>query len=205
MKIQSAEFMKSAVKPSQYPEHGFPEIAFAGRSNVGKSSLINTLVKRKSLVKTSSKPGCTQLINFFLLNQDICLVDLPGYGYAKVSKSVRAQWQPMVERYLSSRKNLCGLVLLMDLRRDPREEEAHLMDFLEASEIPYLIILTKADKLSKNQQKKRLAALSAHIRRHPDDMILFSSKTGLGRQIVLDEIAALLHRDGTSFSDTQEI
>ncbi len=205
MKIQSAEFIKSAVKPSQYPEHGLPEIAFAGRSNVGKSSLINTLVKRKGLVKTSSRPGCTQLINFFLLNQDICLVDLPGYGYAKVSKSVRAQWQPMVERYLSSRKNLCGLILLMDIRRDPRKEEAHLMDFLEASEIPYLVILTKADKLSRNQQKKRVAALSAHIRRHPDDMILFSSKTGLGRQMVLDEITALLHQDETNFSDTQEM
>ncbi len=184
--------MKSAVKPSQYPDHSLPEIAFAGRSNVGKSSLINTLVQRKALVKTSSRPGCTQLINFFLLNESICLVDLPGYGYAKVSKSVRAKWQPMVERYLATRDNLCGLILLMDIRRDPREEENNLMTFLEESEIPYLLILTKADKLSKTEQKKRVVSLSKQVNRHAGDMIMFSSKTGLGRQTVLDEISMLL-------------
>ena len=108
MIIKSVEFIKSAVKPSQYPEYDFLEIAFAGRSNVGKSSLINTLIQRKELVKTSSKPGCTQLINFFLVNENLSFVDLPGYGYAKVSKKIRSQWQPMVNLYLSNRKSLLG-------------------------------------------------------------------------------------------------
>lgn len=126
MKIRAVEFVKSAVKPAHYPEYDFPEIAFAGRSNVGKSSLINTLISRRDMVKTSSRPGCTQLINFFLVNGDLpqealSLVDLPGYGYAKVSKKIRAQWQPMVETYVGTRKNLLGLILLMDIRRGPRQ------------------------------------------------------------------------------------
>jgi len=118
MMIKTVEFVKSAVKPSQYPEYDFSEIAFAGRSNVGKSSLINTLIQRRNMVKTSSKPGCTQLINFFLVNEMLSFVDLPGYGYAKVSKKIRSQWQPMVNLYLSQRQNLLGLVLLIDIRRD---------------------------------------------------------------------------------------
>ena len=147
IKIKEVEFVKSAVKPDQYPEYDFPEIGFAGRSNVGKSSLINTLIQRKGMVKTSSKPGCTQLINFFLVNGDLSFVDLPGYGYAKVSKKIRAQWQPMVELYLSKRESLLGLVLLIDIRRDPGKEEFDLVKWLESHGMPYLIILTKADKL----------------------------------------------------------
>ena len=155
MIIKNVEFVKSAAKPHHYPEYDLPEIAFAGRSNVGKSSLINTLIQRKDMVKTSSKPGCTQLINFFLINEILSFVDLPGYGYAKVSKKIRAQWQPMVEQYLSFRKNLYGLILLIDIRRDPKKEEFDLLEWLEAHEMPYLVILTKSDKLSKTKQKKR--------------------------------------------------
>ncbi len=192
MKIHGVEFVKSAVKPAHYPEYAFPEIAFAGRSNVGKSSLINTLIQRKDMVKTSSKPGCTQLINFFLVNEVLSMVDLPGYGYAKVSKAVRAQWQPMVERYLSSRENLLGLVLLIDIRRDPKKEEFDLVNWLESHEKPYLVVLTKADKLSKTQQDKRLTAICSQLNRDRNGVILFSAKTRKGRETVLDEISDLI-------------
>ncbi len=192
MKIKEVEFVKSAVKPDQYAEYDFPEICFAGRSNVGKSSLINTLIQRKNMVKTSSKPGCTQLINFFLINGDLSFVDLPGYGYAKVSKKIRAQWQPMVELYLSKRTSLLGLVLLIDIRRDPGKEELDLVKWLESHGMPYLIILTKADKLSKTKQSKRVAAICSQLNREETGVILFSAKTSKGRDTLLDEINNLI-------------
>ncbi|MEH0019841.1 MAG: ribosome biogenesis GTP-binding protein YihA/YsxC [Desulfobacter sp.] len=192
MKIHEVEFIKSAVKPSHYPEYAFPEIAFAGRSNVGKSSLINTLIRRKDMVKTSSKPGCTQLINFFLVNETLSLVDLPGYGYAKVSKKIRAQWQPMVERYLSSRENLLGLILLIDIRRDARQEEFEMAKWLESHDMPYLVVLTKADKLSATKQAKRVAAICSQLNRDKNGVILFSAKTRKGRETIWDEINNLL-------------
>jgi len=195
MIIKHAEFIKSATKPVQFTEPDLPEIAFAGRSNVGKSSLINTLVNRKSLVKTSSKPGCTQLINFFTINDEVSFVDLPGYGYAKVSKSIRAQWAPMVDRYLSVRKNLMGVILLIDIRRDPGKEEFELMNWFVKRRIPFLTVLTKTDKLSRTKQQKRLAILTKTLGRGKEDLILFSSKTRQGRDIVMDEITALLPSD----------
>ncbi len=192
MIIKQVDFVKSAVEPTHYPDYDYPEIAFAGRSNVGKSSLINTLIQRKDMVKTSSRPGCTQLINFFLVNEAISFVDLPGYGYAKVSKKLRARWQPMVEKYLRSRENLLGLILLIDIRRDPRQEEFDLMDWLEGNDIPYLVVLTKSDKLSKNQQQKQLASICSRINRDEDAVILFSSKTGRGRDAVFSQIDDLI-------------
>ncbi|WP_457553079.1 ribosome biogenesis GTP-binding protein YihA/YsxC [Desulfobacula sp.] len=192
MIIKTIEFVKSAVKPSQYPEYDFPEIAFAGRSNVGKSSLINTLIQRKDMVKTSSKPGCTQLINFFLINETLSFVDLPGYGYAKVSKKIRSQWQPMVNLYLSNRQNLMGLVLLIDIRRNPEKEEHDLVDWLETHEMPYLVILTKSDKLSKTKQQKRLLSICSQMNREKESVILFSTKTKKGRDSVLGEIENLI-------------
>lgn len=192
MKIKSVAFVKSAVKPSHYPEYDFPEVAFAGRSNVGKSSLINTLIQRKDMVKTSSKPGCTQLINFFLVNETLSLVDLPGYGYAKVSKKIRSQWQPMVERYLSLRANLLGLILLIDIRRNPEKEEFDLVDWLESHALPYLVVLTKSDKLSKTKQDKRLFSICTQLNRERNGVILFSSKSRQGRETVLDEITNLI-------------
>jgi GTP-binding protein len=136
MLIKSAEFITSAVKPSQYPPAEMPEIAFAGRSNVGKSSLINTLVNRKRLVKTSNTPGRTQLINFFSVNGVLTFVDLPGYGYARVPLPVKKTWGPMVETYLKGRENLKGVVLLMDIRRLPQQEEKTLIDWLQQLHIP---------------------------------------------------------------------
>ncbi|MCG8685463.1 MAG: ribosome biogenesis GTP-binding protein YihA/YsxC [Desulfobacterales bacterium] len=192
MKIHGVEFVKSAVKPAHYPEYDFPEIAFAGRSNVGKSSLINTLIQRKGMVKTSSRPGCTQLINFFLVNDDLSFVDLPGYGYAKVSKKVRAQWQPMMENYLSTRENLLGLILLIDIRRDARKEEFDMASYLESQGLPYLVVLTKADKLSKTKQAKRMDAICSQLNRDKNGVILFSAKTRQGRKTILDEINNLI-------------
>ena len=131
MHVKSTEFIKSATKPAHYPESDLPEIAFAGRSNVGKSSLINVLVNRKKLVRTSSTPGRTQLINFFDVNESFTLVDLPGYGFAKVPLDVKRQWGPMMETYLSSRANLQGVVLIMDIRRIPRDEDLQMLDLVE--------------------------------------------------------------------------
>ncbi len=192
MKILDVQFVKSAVKPDQYPEYAWPEIAFAGRSNVGKSSMINTLIQRRDMVKTSSRPGCTQLINFFLVNENLSFVDLPGYGYAKVSKKVRASWQPMVEAYLAGRASLLGLVLILDIRRDPREEEHRLAQWLAANDMPFLVVVTKADKLSKTQQQKRVAAISDQMNRDRDGVIVFSAKTRAGRETILDEITRLI-------------
>ena len=192
MKIRTVEFVKSAAKSAHYPEYDFPEIAFAGRSNVGKSSLINTLISRKDMVKTSSRPGCTQLINFFLVNETLSLVDLPGYGYAKVSKKIRAQWRPMVETYMETRSNLLGLILLIDVRREPGAEELEMAQWLEANNMPYLLVLTKADKLSKTKQLKQLDAACEYFNRDRNGFVLFSAKTRQGRQTIWDEIHNLM-------------
>ncbi len=194
MIIKQTEFIKSAVKPSQYPKGDFPEIAFAGRSNVGKSSLINTLINRKNLVKTSSKPGCTQLINFFKINDDLSFVDLPGYGYAKVSKKIRAQWRPMIKNYLSNRNCLVGVVLLMDIRRSPGEEENNLINWLVNRDTPLLAVLTKADKLSKQKRYKRLELIAEDLGLPKKNLILFSAKSKLGKDMMWHEIDSLMKR-----------
>lgn len=192
MNIKSSQFVTSAVTPGQYPEPEFPEIAFAGRSNVGKSSLINRLIQRKRLVKTSSTPGRTQLINFFLINNALMMVDLPGYGYAKVPVAVRKKWGPMVEAYLSQRSNLKGVILLIDLRRTPGVEELNFMDWLNHYGIPAVPVLTKADKLSKTNQKKQHHAIADVLRLAADQLILFSAKTGLGKESLWQRIESLL-------------
>jgi GTP-binding protein len=189
MHIQSAQFITSAVKPAQYPPPQFPEVAFAGRSNVGKSSLINTLVNRKRLVKTSSTPGRTQLINFFLINDSLSLVDLPGYGYAKVPLAVKKKWGPMIETYLSTRTSLTAVVLLMDIRRTPREEELRLFDWLAHYGICAVPVLTKADKLSKTKQKKQLQAAVRTLDISEQELILFSAKSRLGKETLWRRLA----------------
>lgn len=191
MIIKSAEFIKSAVKPSQYPDAVLPEFAFTGRSNVGKSSLINTLVNRKRLVKTSSTPGRTQLINFFLINKMFSFVDLPGFGYAKVPESVRRKWGPMIETYLSTRKTLKGVVLIMDVRRIPRIQDLNFIEWLYYYNIPGILILTKADKLSKTKQLTQQATIAKALSVDKDDLILFSAKSRLGKDEVWDAIEGL--------------
>jgi len=200
MIIKSAEFITSAVKKSHYPPEGLSEIAFAGRSNVGKSSLINTLVNRKHLVKTSSTPGRTQLINFFEINNKLTFVDLPGYGYAKVPVSVRKKWGPMIETYLSTRRTLKGVVIIMDIRRLPREEEQNLIGWLAHFSIAGILVLTKTDKLSKTNIVKQQAAIVRALAVEKEDVILFSAKTRRGRDAVWDAILTLtnLKEDNTN-------
>jgi len=192
MIIKSAEFITSATKPDQYPPVKYPEMAFAGRSNVGKSSLINTLVNRKRLVKTSSTPGRTQLINFFDINSLITFVDLPGYGYAKVPIAVRKKWGPMIETYLSGRRSLKGVVVIMDIRRVPREEEHNLIAWLEHYSIARILVLTKADKLSKNKQDKQRAVVARSLDVDSSELIMFSAKSRKGREDVWGAIVSLI-------------
>ncbi len=192
MNIHSAKFITSAVKPSQYPPDDLPEIAFAGRSNVGKSSLINTLVNRKRLVKTSRTPGRTQLINFFSINDQLMLVDLPGYGYAKVPAAVRKKWQPMIERYLAERNALKGVVLILDIRRMPDERERLFIAWLEQCQLPVVIVLTKADKLSTSAQARRYREIVKTLDSGPLPPVLFSAKTRRGRDAVWKTIQTLI-------------
>jgi GTP-binding protein len=190
--IKSAEFVTSAVKPSQYPPAVLPEIAFAGRSNVGKSSLINTLVNRKRLVKTSSTPGRTQLINFFNINEKFSFVDIPGYGYAKVPASVKKNWGPMIETYITTRKTLKGVVLIMDIRRIPKREEMNMLDWLNHYDIPSVPVLTKSDKLSKTRQQKQLAEIANTLSVDKNNLILFSAKSRQGKDEVWGAVKKLI-------------
>jgi len=195
MKILSAEFIKSATEPAHYPDAIFPEVAFVGRSNVGKSSLINTLVRQKHLAKTSNTPGRTQLINFFLINQRYVFVDLPGYGFARVPEAVRKNWGPMVETYLQERRNLCLVVLIMDIRRDITAGDLELLNWLNVYRIPVLPVLTKTDKLSKNQVRMHARQIGemmmkmAGLQSVPNP-VLFSTKTGEGRETLWSVIEA---------------
>ncbi|MBC2714178.1 MAG: YihA family ribosome biogenesis GTP-binding protein [Desulfobacteraceae bacterium] len=180
MIIKSAEFVVSATRPGNYPPENLPEIAFAGRSNVGKSTLINKLVNRKHLVKTSSTPGRTQLLNFFNINEAFVFVDLPGYGYAKVPERVKKDWGKMIETYLSTRSTLKGVVLILDIRRNPGEDEHNFISWLHQQEIPTILILTKADKLSKTKQKKQVQLIEKALSINPEGLICFSAKTRQG-------------------------
>ena len=189
MKTTSVEFIKSAREPSQYPKDSLPEVAFAGRSNVGKSSLINTLVNRKRLARTSTTPGRTQLINFFTVNNRISFVDLPGYGYARVPVSVKKEWGPMVEKYLKERDSLRLVILILDVRRDPSEGDLSLVEWLHFYGIDSLFVLTKIDKISKNRIRVRQHRIKELLGSSADsDILLFSAKTGEGKNAVWKEI-----------------
>ncbi|AJE02412.1 ribosome biogenesis GTP-binding protein YihA/YsxC [Geobacter pickeringii] len=192
MHVTSAEFVKSATKPANYPPEEFPEVAFAGRSNVGKSSLINVLVNRKGLVRTSSTPGRTQLLNFFLVNGGLMLVDLPGYGFAKVPLAVKKQWGPMMETYLASRRTLGCVVLILDIRRVPTEEDCQMLQWLRAYDIPTLVVVTKCDKVSKNERAKQAAVIARETGLPRDEMLFFSALSREGKDAVWGRIGELL-------------
>lgn len=182
MKILSAEFVKTATLPVHYPDPLGPEIAFAGRSNVGKSSLINVLTNRNNLAKASRTPGRTQAVNFFLVNGQISFVDLPGYGFAKVPEKLRISWGPMVETYLRERNNLMLLIMILDVRRDLRDEDRNFLMWMEENELPWQMVLTKADKLSKNQamSRRRIIEEQAGIS-GLQKPLLFSALSGQGK------------------------
>lgn len=188
MKIASAVFVKSAVKPVDFPGYGHPEIAFIGRSNVGKSSLINMLLGRKDLVKVGGRPGVTTTVNFFLINDAISIADLPGFGYAKLSKETKSGFMPMIRRYLSERKNIALVFLLVDARRVPGDFETDVITLLSELEKPVAVIATKCDKLSKNQLRESLKEISSALDTGIDAIFPSSSKSRQGRNELLSLI-----------------
>ena len=163
MKIKSAGLLESAAGANQFPDLVMPEIAFAGRSNVGKSTLINSLLTRKKLVKTSSTPGKTRLINFFLINENFCLVDLPGYGFAKVPAEMRESWRKLIETYLSRRDNLRGVVLIIDIRHGPTVQDRQLKSWLDFHQRPMLVVASKSDKLSRGKCASQLQKIKKDL------------------------------------------
>ena len=189
MKIISAEFLTGAVSFKQYPDSVFPELAFVGRSNVGKSSLINSLLNRKKLVKTSQTPGKTQEINFFKINNDFIFADLPGYGFAKVPQSVQRRWRKMIENYLLRRETLLAVIFIIDLRRDPSPLDLDLQRWLEACGVEYLLVGTKVDKLSQSEIKKQVDKLNiAYFDGGKGELLIYSSKSSRGRKELWSEI-----------------
>ena len=188
MEISKSEFVKSAVMEKDYPEfNNTVEFSFIGRSNVGKSSLINSLTKRKNLARTSKTPGRTQLINYFLINSKIHFVDLPGYGFAKVPEAVRRNWGKTIESYLVSKREKV-VFLLLDLRRVPSNEDMEMLKWLEHFEIEYYIIFTKADKLSNNEKFKQLKEIRKKLVFKNEDVFFYSSLKNTGRKELLDFI-----------------
>jgi GTP-binding protein len=195
MLINSAEFVTSAPSLASCPPAEWPEIAFAGRSNVGKSSLINCLLNRKGLVRTSSTPGRTQLLNYFAINEALYFVDLPGYGFARAPRSVRERWQPMVHGYLKGRSSLRAVVWLLDARRDPSEEDLRFIDWLEESEIPTIPVITKVDKVSRNELARRVAKIAGSTGLSAEFLTPFSVLSKQGHEEVWELIALALERE----------
>jgi GTP-binding protein len=186
-------FITSAFNEGQYPAPDKPEIAFAGRSNVGKSSLINVLVNRKGMAKTSSKPGRTQSINFFLVNSRLYLVDLPGYGFARVPITIKKSWQKMVETYLSGRTNLKAVIVIMDIRREPTAGDLDLLNWLRHYQIEAIIVLTKTDKLTRQQARRRADRIGREVKQFTGSSpITFSAKTRTGRENIWKAIEQVL-------------
>jgi GTP-binding protein len=187
MKVLSAEFVVSAAGPGQFPVDRRPQIAFAGRSNVGKSSIINSLLHQKSLVKTSQTPGKTQLINFFIINGSFYFVDLPGYGYAKAPRAVTDAWAPLIEGYFKDTRTLSAVVVLLDIRRTPDERDLRLVEWFRQYDIPAIYALTKADKLNRQETAKAEKTISAGLP-IAGPLLLTSAKNGLGVKALWGEI-----------------
>ena len=196
MKINQAEFITSSTKIEQCPQPDKPEYASIGRSNVGKSSLINMLTGRRKLVKVSGSPGKTITINHFLINENWYLVDLPGYGFAKRSKSERAKWEKMIRSYILKRTNLLNVFLLVDARHEPQKLDIDFMDWLGASQIPFVIVFTKEDKLKKMQLENNLLAYKRRLLQNWEELpglFVASSKSGLGKEEILNFIDETNH------------
>ena len=193
--IRSLEFIGPMASPTGWrPEPKWPEVAFAGRSNVGKSSLLNQLVRRKRFARVSNTPGRTREVNFFLVNGKFVLVDLPGYGYARISKERRAEWKPLIEGYLRSSKELRGIVQLLDVRHEPTGDDRQMLAFLASVGVPTLFALTKIDKLTASQRKDRIAALVDALETNEDQVIPFSAVTGEGRDELAEAVVALVEQ-----------
>lgn len=193
MKINEVELIISAVRESQYPEDNKPEFLLIGRSNVGKSSFINTIITRKNYARTSSTPGKTETLNFYKINNDFYLVDAPGYGFAKVRNSLKKKFGLIIENYLKSRNNLKKVFLLIDLRHKPTSDDILMYEYLKYYNIPVTIICTKADKISKNSIEKNKDIIIKELNLHEEDkIILFSNITKIGKNEVYEEIVSTL-------------
>ncbi len=192
MKITSTEFVCSVTKPDAFPGDGLPEFVFVGRSNVGKSSLINVLINRKGLAKTSSVPGKTQTINFYKINKAFFFVDLPGYGYAKVPKVIRKAWKPMVESYFLASRDIRAVIVIFDIRRDLRQEDLNLLEWLRALNLPTTVILTKTDKVSRNIRSKNLSRSKTSLKEFGCDILEFSALKKEGKGEIWKNIASRL-------------
>lgn len=191
MKVTNAEIVISAVSQKQYPNDQLPEIALAGRSNVGKSSFINKLINRKNLARTSSKPGKTQTLNFYRINDAFYFVDVPGYGYAKVSKTEREKWGKMMEEYFQTRQNLRAVLLITDIRHEPTRDDIQMYEFLKHFDLPVVVIATKLDKIPKGKRAQHIKRTINTLQMDKGDLILpFSSETGEGK----DEAWGILRR-----------
>ncbi|HEY8166537.1 MAG TPA: ribosome biogenesis GTP-binding protein YihA/YsxC [Gemmatimonadaceae bacterium] len=191
--IRRLEFIGGMEKARGWrPPADLPEIAFSGRSNVGKSSLLNRLIRRRAFARVSRTPGRTREINFFRVNGEFVLADLPGYGYARISKERKAEWRPLIEGYLRNTPKLAGVVQLLDIRHDPNEDDRSLLDFLAELELPTIVVLTKSDKLSRAQAEARVSKLTTQLGLDPDQMIRFSATTGEGRGELASAIMDLM-------------
>lgn len=193
MKIKNPEFVKSVFKLEECPRIKQPEIAFSGRSNVGKSSLINTITGKKKLARTSNTPGRTQSLNYYNIDDKFYLVDLPGYGFASVPEKVRKQWAELIDSYLHYRENLIGIIQIIDARHKPSKDDKMMVEWLKSSGLNFLIAATKVDKISNNKKAKQRKLIFKELNLYPDDnFIFFSAETGEGSREVLDYIDFLL-------------
>lgn len=189
MKVHDAKIVISAVGKKQYPTDNLPEVALAGRSNVGKSSFINTLIQRKNLARTSSKPGKTQTLNFYLIEEQFYFVDVPGYGYAKVSKTERAKWGKMIEEYFTSRDNLKVVISVVDFRHAPSVDDQQMYEFLKYYHLPVIVVATKVDKLPRSKREGQKHLIRKTLNMAPEDpLILFSAVDKLGKEEAWEEI-----------------
>ena len=197
MQINKSELEAVAVKPMQYPEPSVPEIAFAGRSNVGKSSLLNLLTRRKNLARVSGSPGKTRTINFYRINDEFRIVDLPGYGYARVSKSESEKWGAMMESYLENREGLLKVIQLVDIRHKPSAQDVQMYDYLKYFDLDGIVVATKADKVSSNQRSKNILEIRKTLGMSKADKIIsVSALKKSGHEVLLDEIEKLLENYG---------
>jgi GTP-binding protein len=191
--VRNVEFLGGmAEREGWRPDSSLPEIAFAGRSNVGKSSLLNSLVRRRSFARVSRTPGRTREINFFRINNGFVLVDLPGYGYARISKERKAEWKPLIESYMRRTTQLRGIVLLLDIRREPSDDDRAMLDFLAEMEVPTIVALTKTDKLNKAAARERVAKIARVLALESEQVIPFSAHSSEGRLDLLEAITDLV-------------
>ena len=196
MKIRDLQMNMSAVRKEQFPTDGLPQVALVGRSNVGKSSMINTLLNRKNFARVSQTPGKTRTINFFMINKEFYLVDLPGYGYAKLSKQEKASWGKIMEEYFGNSENLLHIFLLVDIRHEPKPDDKTMMEYIRYHNIPVSVIATKADKLTRNHQNQSVKIISETLGVERDQIFLISSLKRTGQDAIWGKIVDIYQQNG---------